>query len=180
VSFAVTNTGLRGGAEVAQLYIAAPADNPVNEPARQLKGFHKVDLNAGETKHVTISIDARAVSYWNTATHSWTPEPGCHEVLVGSSERDIKLRGTGVNQDLSACGPGVSIAANVGAGGPLPNTSAAGLPAGTYLDLAVVVGLALLLPLVFGLAAGGERRVRSSHNGRGPSIQPARENRRRS
>jgi hypothetical protein len=69
VSFDVTNTGSVAGAEVAQLYVSDPSAK-VKRPERELKGFEKVRLAPGETKHVTINLDARAFSYWDSTPTS--------------------------------------------------------------------------------------------------------------
>src|SRR5438309_6031645 len=67
VAFDVTNTGKVGGAEVAQVYVGAPADNYAGEPRNQLRGYKKVSLAPGQTARVSLPLDARAVSYWNTS-----------------------------------------------------------------------------------------------------------------
>jgi beta-glucosidase len=93
VSCDVTNTGSVAGAEVAELYLGLPSRAAVPEPPLQLKGFQKVALDPGQTAHVQFTVDARAVSYWDIATHAWTILPGTIHVFVGSSSRDIRLRG---------------------------------------------------------------------------------------
>ena len=103
VTYDVTNTGSRAGAEVSQVYVGAPSPNPVGEPLRQLRGYRKVPLAPGATAHVDLPIDARAVSYWSTVAHDWVPEAGCHPVDVGASSRDIRLQGTGLDQALRSC-----------------------------------------------------------------------------
>ena len=60
-------------------------------PERELKGFEKVSLAPGETKHVTLSLDARAFSYWDEAKHSWTIDPGKFVILVGDSSESTPL-----------------------------------------------------------------------------------------
>ncbi len=90
VSFDVTNTGKREGAEVAQLYVSDPSAK-VKRPERELKGFEKVRLAAGETKHVTLTLDARAFSYWSEAAHNWAIDPGKFEILVGDSSENTPL-----------------------------------------------------------------------------------------
>jgi beta-glucosidase len=92
VALDVTNSGAREGAEVVQVYVATPPD--AGEPPRQLKGFAKVKLRPGETRRVIIALDRRAFSIWNTATNRWTAVPGRHEILVGTSSRDLPLRGS--------------------------------------------------------------------------------------
>ncbi len=90
VSFDVTNTGSVGGAEVAQLYVSDPSAKSTR-PERELKGFEKVRLAPGETKHVTLSLDARAFSYWDEAAHKWTIDPGKFVILVGDSSENTPL-----------------------------------------------------------------------------------------
>jgi beta-glucosidase len=88
----VTNTGSRAGADVAQVYVGAPA--MAGEPPRQLKGFEKVFLRPGQTRHLTFVLDRRAFSRWDTTTHAWTVVPGGHQVWAGDSSRDLPLRAT--------------------------------------------------------------------------------------
>ncbi len=90
VSFDVTNSGSVAGAEVAQLYISDPSAT-VKRPERELKGFEKVRLGPGETKHVTLNLDARSFSYWNEAAHKWAIDPGKFVVLVGDSSENTPL-----------------------------------------------------------------------------------------
>ena len=90
VSFDVANTGSVEGAEVAQLYVSDPSAR-AKRPERELKGFDKVRLAPGETKHVTISLDARAFSYWDEAKHGWTIDPGKFVILVGDSSENTPL-----------------------------------------------------------------------------------------
>ncbi|MGO9641733.1 MAG: glycoside hydrolase family 3 C-terminal domain-containing protein [Candidatus Acidiferrales bacterium] len=94
VEFDVTNTGAVAGAEVAELYVGLPGTAVVPEPPKQLKGFAKVDLKPGETKHVKLSLDARAFSYWNVKTHAWAILPGAVKIMVGGSSRDLPLHAT--------------------------------------------------------------------------------------
>jgi beta-glucosidase len=90
VSFDVTNTGGVAGAEVAQLYISDPSST-AKRPERELKGFEKVRLAPGETKHVTINLDARAFSYWNTLAQKWTIDPGKFVLHIGDSSESTPL-----------------------------------------------------------------------------------------
>jgi len=90
VSFDVTNIGTVAGAEVAQLYVSDPTAK-VDRPARELKGFAKVRLAPGETQHVTLTLDARAFSYWDESTHKWTIDPGKFVVRVGDSSENTPL-----------------------------------------------------------------------------------------
>src|SRR5450830_1388073 len=88
----VTNTGRREGAEVAQLYLSDPAST--GEPANQLKGFQKVDLKPGQTKHMRFEISAKDASYWNSDAQAWTLGAGTYTVHVGDSSRNLPLSDT--------------------------------------------------------------------------------------
>jgi beta-glucosidase len=90
VSFDVTNTGSVEGAEVAQLYVSDPSAK-TTRPKRELKGFEKVHLAPGQTKRVTIPLDARAFSYWDEAAHKWTIDPGKFVIRVGDSSENTPL-----------------------------------------------------------------------------------------
>jgi len=90
VGFDVTNTGKVAGAEVAQLYVS-DASAKVDRPERELKGFQKVSLNPGETRHITLNLDARAFSYWDESAHKWTIDPGRFEIRVGDSSENTPL-----------------------------------------------------------------------------------------
>jgi len=90
VTFDVTNTGSVAGAEVAQLYVSDPSAK-VSRPERELKGFEKVRLAPGETKHVTLNLDARAFSYWDSTAHKWTIDPGKFVIRVGDSSESTPL-----------------------------------------------------------------------------------------
>ena len=90
VTFTLTNTGSVAGAEIAQLYVAKP-DATVFRPAKELKGFAKVFLKAGESKTVTIPLDDKTFRYWNVATDSWEVEGGSYQLLVGANVQDIRL-----------------------------------------------------------------------------------------
>ena len=91
----MTNIGRIAGAEVAQLYVSDPSAK-VNRPERELKGFEKVRLMPGETKQVTIDLDARAFSYWSESAHKWTIDAGKFTVRVGDSSENTPL-----NADLT-------------------------------------------------------------------------------
>jgi beta-glucosidase len=90
VSFDVTNTGSVAGAEVAQLYVSDPTST-VKRPERELKGFEKVRLAPGETRRVTLTLDARAFSYWDTPAQKWTIDPGRFVIRVGDSSENTPL-----------------------------------------------------------------------------------------
>ena len=90
VTFTITNTGSCAGAEIAQLYVTKP-DAAVFRPAKELKGFAKVFLKAGESKTVAIPLDDKTFRYWNVATDSWEVEGGNYQLLVGANVQDIRL-----------------------------------------------------------------------------------------
>lgn len=92
VAFDVTNSGTREGADVAEVYVG-DGHAPVPRPAKELKGFSKVNLNPGETKHVEVQLDRRAFSYYNVEKHAWTLAPGSFNILVGRSSAEIVLNG---------------------------------------------------------------------------------------
>ena len=91
VSFDVTNTGGRSGATVAQVYVADP-HGAVPEPPKQLEGFDKAFLKPGETRHVSVPLDARAFSYYDTGAKAWKIAPGKFGILVGQSSEQIDLK----------------------------------------------------------------------------------------
>ena len=83
------NSGSQNGAEVPQLYLGFPSD--ANEPPRQLKGFAKLDLAAGEACEVVFEVTSRDKSIWDLGTHSFQEVKGTFQVYVGSSSRDVRL-----------------------------------------------------------------------------------------
>ncbi|MGW5073146.1 glycoside hydrolase family 3 C-terminal domain-containing protein [Rhodococcus sp. NPDC004095] len=93
VTFTVTNTGDRAGAEVPQLYVR-DVDASVDRPVHELKGFTKVHLAPGEARKVTITLDSRAFAFWSSREHRWVVEAGDFEIRVGASSRDIRLTAT--------------------------------------------------------------------------------------
>ena len=93
VDFDVANTGNRAGAEVAEVYVGE-ANAPVPRPVKELKGFAKVQLDPGETKHVSIPLDSRAFSYYDVGKHKWTADAGNFTIYVAHSAEGIDLTGT--------------------------------------------------------------------------------------
>jgi len=91
VSFDLTNTGDRAGAEVAQVYVA-DSHSQVPRPPKELKGFTKVFLEPGEKQRVTISLDRRSFAYYDVESGDWAVTPGDFEILVGRSSEAIELR----------------------------------------------------------------------------------------
>jgi beta-glucosidase len=91
VSFDLQNTGSRAGSEVAQLYVHQMKSNVV-QPMKSLRGFERVQLDPGETKHLTISLPSSRLSYYDVTTHRFIVAPGMFEVMIGASSDDIRLR----------------------------------------------------------------------------------------
>ncbi len=90
VSFNVTNSGKVSGAEVAQVYVSQPGAQVVR-PEKELKGFAKVFLTAGETKNLTIKLDSAAFSYFKENKKAFGYDPGNFDIKVGGSSRNIQL-----------------------------------------------------------------------------------------
>lgn len=93
ISFDVTNTGTRAGADVAQVYVAETHPK-VPRPAKELKGFARIELKPGETKTSIVTLDGRAFSYYDADAKQWRADPGEFQILVGRSSQDIQLRGS--------------------------------------------------------------------------------------
>ncbi len=91
--FDITNTGKMDGAEVAQMYVSAKCSG-VYRPKKELKGFQKVFLKAGETKTVEIPITRDTFRYFNVNTNKFEVESGEYQILIGSDVADIHLSGT--------------------------------------------------------------------------------------
>jgi beta-glucosidase len=97
VSFQLQNVKGPAGAEVAQLYLGFPSE--ANEPPKLLRGFSKVLLNPGQSSNVTLTLGYEDVRIFDEeGTFDWIVLPGQYEIFVGSSSRDIRLRG-----NLSVC-----------------------------------------------------------------------------
>lgn len=90
VTFKLKNTGDRAGAEVAQVYVCPPESN-IFKADRELKGFQKVYLEAGEEKKVSIELDERAFSFYNVNISDWHAESGQYKIIVAASSRDSRL-----------------------------------------------------------------------------------------
>jgi beta-glucosidase len=92
VSVDVTNTGDVAGKEIVQLYVH-DRESRLVRPFKELKGFAKVQLEPGETKTVTLSLDKRAFAYYDPAYQQWITESGEFDILLGRSAADICLKG---------------------------------------------------------------------------------------
>lgn len=90
VSFKIKNTGSVDGAEVAQIYVA-DKESTIFRPVKELKGFKKVFLKAGEEKEVSVELSKRACAFYNVELGDWMVETGEFDILVGASSRDIRL-----------------------------------------------------------------------------------------
>ena len=90
VGVKVKNTGNRSGKTVIQLYVEAPQTEVVR-PVRELRGFEKIFLEAGEEKTVTFTLDERAFAYWNTQIHDWYAEEGVYKVMIGENADQMCL-----------------------------------------------------------------------------------------
>lgn len=93
VTVTVANTGAVDGHEVAQLYVTYPAA-AADEPARQLRGFERVWVPAGETRDVAFALRRRDLSVWDVGAQEWKVESGEYGVAVGASSRDLRVRGS--------------------------------------------------------------------------------------
>ena len=91
-SLTVTNTSERDGADVVQLYVSAPGG--VFGPARELKGFAKVDVPAGGSVRVTIPFDRYTFRHWETSCGAWETEAGTWMIYVGRNVEDTPLSAT--------------------------------------------------------------------------------------
>ncbi len=90
VTFTVTNTGNRAGAEVAEVYASLPA--AASEPPKRLVGWSKVKLNAGESKEVAVDVDQKYLSIFNVEQNGWQLIPGDYSFMVGGSSQALPLK----------------------------------------------------------------------------------------
>jgi beta-glucosidase len=89
VSFTVKNTGSRAGAEIAEVYAALPAS--ASEPPKRLLGFAKVQLSAGESKQVSVTVQRKYLSIFDETQNAWKLVPGSYDFMVGGSSKDLPL-----------------------------------------------------------------------------------------
>jgi len=90
VRFTLTNTGRADGKEVVQLYVGGPKGR-IFRPEKELKGFKKVFLKAGESKVITIPFDDKTFRYWNRLTNHFEVEGGVYSIFIGANVADIRL-----------------------------------------------------------------------------------------
>ncbi|MCX6627243.1 MAG: glycoside hydrolase family 3 C-terminal domain-containing protein, partial [Candidatus Solibacter sp.] len=93
VTFTLRNDGRVAGAEVAQIYLGPAEGAPVGMAVKSLAAFRRVELGAGQSRRVTLRVDARALEYWSVDRHGWRLAEGQRPVYAGSSSRDIRLEG---------------------------------------------------------------------------------------
>ena len=93
VSFTVTNKGERDGAEVAQLYVSCKKSG-IYRPAKELKGFQKVFLAAGESRRVTIAFDDKTFRYFDTTDNAWAVEDADYEICIAKNVSEVVLSKT--------------------------------------------------------------------------------------
>jgi beta-glucosidase len=91
VKVTVKNTGKMAGKEIVQLYVK-DVESSVVRPEKDLKGFDKIELQPGEEKEVTFTLDKRAFAYYNVDLKDWHVETGQFQILVGKSSREIVLK----------------------------------------------------------------------------------------
>lgn len=93
VSFELRNTGTRAGADVAQLYLS-DLQPPVPRPLKELKAFQRVYLAPGESRRVTLQLDARSFCYFDVKTQHWLAVRGVYGLQIARSAGDPELAGT--------------------------------------------------------------------------------------
>ncbi|WP_112179878.1 MULTISPECIES: glycoside hydrolase family 3 C-terminal domain-containing protein [Paraliobacillus] len=93
VTFKLTNTGDIAGMEIAQLYVGCKSQ-VIFRAKKELKGFDKIFINAGETKTVAIPFDDKTFRYFNVKTNQWEIEEADYEIMIGASSTDIRLKDT--------------------------------------------------------------------------------------
>ena len=93
VTFTLTNTGAKDGAEVSELYVSCK-NGKVYRPKKELKGFAKTFLKSGESKTVSITLDDKAFRYYNSEKCAWEVEDADYEIILAASANDIRLSET--------------------------------------------------------------------------------------
>jgi len=92
ITATITNAGEVDGAEVAQLYVTYPSSAP-ETPPKQLRGFQKLKLKAGEAGEATFNVRRKDISFWDVGQQKWVVPEGEFKVAVGASSRDLRLDG---------------------------------------------------------------------------------------
>jgi len=91
ITVPVKNTGKVKGKEVVQLYISDQKSSELR-PEKELKAFQKIELNPGEEKIMTFTIDQSALQFYSDVKKAWVAEPGKFTAIIGASSRDIKTK----------------------------------------------------------------------------------------
>ena len=91
VRFVLSNTSTVDAEEVAQVYVSRPSAH-IERPLKELKGFQRVALKAGERKSVTIPVRRTDLCHWDEAAQTWMLEPGDMTILVGGSSDSLPLK----------------------------------------------------------------------------------------
>ena len=91
VSFRLSNTGKRDGAQVVQTYVGRAMSGKVDRAEKELKNFRKIFLKAGESKVVSFSLPREAFAYYDVISKQFEIDPGVHNVMLGFSSRDIQF-----------------------------------------------------------------------------------------
>jgi beta-glucosidase len=89
----VTNTGMVSGDEVSFLFVSYP-NTTQRRPLKELKGFHRATIPAGQTVRITIPLRVEDLKYWNATSHSWQWESGTVNIMVGGRSTQLPLTGT--------------------------------------------------------------------------------------
>lgn len=89
VSIDVTNSGKIKGDEIVQLYIHDKVSS-VTRPVKELKGFERITLEAGQAQTVKFTIDKSKLAFWDI-NMNYTIEPGDFEIMVGKSSKDLLI-----------------------------------------------------------------------------------------
>ena len=90
VKFDLANTSAVDAEEVAQVYVSRPSSK-IERPVKELKGFQRIALKAGERRTVTIPVRRADLCHWDESSQSWMLEPGAMTVLVGGSSDSLPL-----------------------------------------------------------------------------------------
>ena len=90
VQFTLANTSTTDGEEVAQVYVSRPFSH-IERPVKELKGFQRITLKAGERKTINITIRRQDLCHWDTVAQTWMLEPGMIQIQVGGSSAKLPL-----------------------------------------------------------------------------------------
>ena len=90
MSFSITNSGSRAGAEVAQVYAVLPENT--GRRSKRLIGWRKEFLQPGERRLVSIPVDRKLLSVFSEDSSSWSLKPGTYKLIVGVSSADVRLQ----------------------------------------------------------------------------------------